>query len=1148
MMSGDQTQRTLKPLIRAQHDAVQPADNIWLSASAGTGKTQVLTARVIRLLLEEGVEPENLLCITFTKAGAAEMAERINQLLASWVQLDDHSLFRDLEAIGAMSGPTARQRASELFAKVLDAPGGGLQIVTIHSFCQSLLGSFPEEAGLVPGFKPVEGQEQQELQRQALASMVIAAEERGDRDLIRSLQDLSLAMGEEAALKFLYKCAAAPDAMDEIPDGQGATVWARRLAEVPFDGPVEAMLEAALADEIIDRVTIRSIAEMNLVWGRGNPDSRGGKRAELIYDWLALDAARRVAHFPVLCGCWSNSKGEPMVASKGYTPMEEAYSALALDMHNWTKSLADQVARAAYADRLASALLVGKQFAQFYATAKHERGVIDFDDMIRKTALLLGTSHMSDWVRYKLDRQIDHILVDESQDTNKAQWDIIDSISDDFFSGSGAKPELVRTIFSVGDFKQAIYGFQGTAPERYREAGERFEIKITNAGKTLERLTLSQSFRSTAPVLDFVNAVIATTGAENFGISEAIEDHYSIKPEVGMVELLAPVAAGATLDDSAANDNNDDEESWISDEKRLLAAKLADHAKALIDERPWLASQDRYLEPGDIMFLLRNRSELASLLVAQLHERGVPVAGIDRLRLAQPLVVQDMLAVIRFVLQPQDDLSLASILVSPIIGWSQEQLLEFGYRGDRRVSLWQHLREQETIASDIEPLRAILDKSDYVTVYDFLEDILSGSIGARRKFVARLGTEALVPIEEMLNTALHFQQQQGGGLQSFLGWFDRGEIEIKREGVGSANEVRVMTVHGAKGLQAPVVILADTTSDPGKKPDRSAELLIDDGRRVPLLPIRTSEQSGHLLEVVERQKRREMEEHRRLLYVAMTRAEERLIMGGSLGVSRKGEAPADSWYVALERGMMALGCTWEKDVRWGQAMRHIGTKGISGEPKAVSKPTNTSPTAAENPTWLFTQAPQESRPPRPLVPSRIEDDDFGDAPASLAMRAAAERGKLLHALFERITDPNSLSAAERWLEATVRDPEIDKGQLLDAVTAVITNPDWAAFFSPAARAEVPLAALVGDTVITGRIDRLVVESGLVRFVDFKTGRLVPDDESGVSKPYLRQMAHYAAALETIFPHHKIEASLLFSHAPRLITLSDSILAAHKPAS
>ncbi len=1150
-MSGDGTSHGLKPLIAAQLDAVRPGDNIWLSASAGTGKTQVLTARVIRLLLEENVEPENLLCITFTKAGAAEMAERINRLLASWVQADDELLFHDLDAIGAQANrdsPQVRQRASQLFAKVLDAPGGGLQIMTIHSFCQSLLGSFPEEAGLVPGFKPIEGPEQQELLRQALSSMVMAAEAAHDQELIRSLQSLSLTMGEDAALKFLHKCAAVPEVMAEIPEGQGATVWARRLAEISFDKPVETMLEAALADEQIDRVAIRSIAEQNLAWGKSNPDSRGGKRAQVIYDWLAMDATRRATHFAALHGCWSKADGDPLVASKGSTPLDDAYAALALELFAWTNGLMQQIARAAYADRLAGALLVGKRFAHFYADAKHERGVIDFDDMIRKTADLLGKSNMAEWVRYKLDRQIDHILVDEAQDTNKAQWDIIDALSDDFYSGLGRKPELVRTIFSVGDFKQAIYGFQGTAPEHYRNAGDMFEAKIEAAGQTLERLALSQSFRSTAPVLEFVNAVVETIGAENFGISDEIEEHYSQKTAVGLVELLQPVAAGAN-DEGAANDNGDDEESWITDEKRRLAEKLADQAKALIDERPWLASQDRYLEPGDIMFLLRSRGELASLLVAQLHERNVPVAGIDRLRLAQPLVVQDLLAVIRFVLQPEDDLSLACILMSPIIGWTQDDLLKFGYRGSRKIGLWQHLREQPDIADDIALLRNVLDAADYVTVYDFLEDILSGPISARRKFVARLGSEALVPIEEMLNTALQFQQQQGGGLQSFLGWFDRGDIEIKREGVGGAKEVRVMTVHGAKGLQAPVVILADTTSDPGAKPDRSSELLVDDGKRVPLLPIRSSEQSGHLLEVVEKQKQRELQEHRRLLYVAMTRAEERLIMGGSLGPRRRGAAPSDSWYTALESGMQALGCNWESDARWGQVIRHVGAEGATGRPEAdVKAIVESIGTAIEPPAWLFAPAPQESRPPRPLAPSRLDDDDYGDAPASLVLRAAAERGKLLHGLFERVTDAGSLEAAGRWLESTVRDPAINTQKLLDAARAVIANPEWTAFFSPAARAEVPLAAVVGDTVITGRVDRLVIEPGLVRLVDFKTGRSVPADENGVNVPFLRQMAHYVAALETIFPGSKVEASLLFTHAPKLITLSDAVLAPYKPAS
>ena len=338
--------KTLHPLISAQRSAVFPHDNIWLSASAGTGKTQVLTARVIRLLLENDVEPENLLCITFTKAGASEMADRINQLLALWVQLDDKILFHDLEAIGAEAGPEARRKARQLFAKVLDAPGGGLQILTIHSFCQSLLGSFPEEAGLVPGFKPVEGREQSELLDVALANLVLDAEGRGDTKIIDSLQELSLNMGEEGALRFLHRTVAAPDVMASIPDDAGAMVWARRLADVSFIGPVEDMLEAAFSDEHIPRAALQAVIDANLLWCDNKADSRGGKRAAALQDWLSRTPMERAIQLKELHSCWSTGKGEPQTSSKGHTPMNDAYALLAGEMFEWTNQLIGEVARA----------------------------------------------------------------------------------------------------------------------------------------------------------------------------------------------------------------------------------------------------------------------------------------------------------------------------------------------------------------------------------------------------------------------------------------------------------------------------------------------------------------------------------------------------------------------------------------------------------------------------------------------------------------------------------------------------------------------------------------------------------------------------------------------------------------------------------
>ena len=1139
--------KPLHPLIPAQGSAVAPSDNIWLSASAGTGKTQVLTARVIRLLLESDVEPENLLCITFTKAGASEMADRINQLLASWVQLDGTSLSSDLKAIGADYGPEARNKARQLFAKVLDAPGGGLQILTIHSFCQSLLGSFPEEAGLVPGFKPIEGREQRELLDTALANLVIGAEERRDVDIIANVQELSLSMGEEATLRFLHRTAAAPDVMASIPDGAGAVIWARRLADVNFAGPVDAMLQAAFSEENIPRAGLQTIIDANLLWCKNKADSRGGKRAAALQDWLSSSPAERAQNITELHFCWSTKDGESQHSSKGFTPVDDAYAVLALEMFQWTNQLIGEVARAQYADRLARALMVGKEFAAQYGKAKHAIGAVDFDDMIRRTAALLKHGNMADWVRFKLDRQIDHILVDEAQDTNAAQWDIISALSDDFYSGMGVKPDTIRTLFAVGDFKQAIYGFQGTAPERYADAGTDFGARIAESGSELNQLTLSQSFRSTGPILDFVNALIEEIGPENFGLTGQIATHYSEKPNIGMVELLEPICAKANTEDESTA--SEDEEDWFSDEKRKLAEKLADHAKALIDEKPWLVSQGRHLQPGDIMFLLRSRGDMASMLVAQLHERNVPVAGIDRLRLLQPLVVQDLLAAIKFVLQPNDDFGLACLLVSPIIGWSQDKLLQYGYVGDRKGSLWQHIRDRPELAEDVTLLRDMLVMADFTTVYHFLEQILSGPIGARRKLTARLGSEVLVPIEEMLNSALQFEQQQGGGLQKFISWFDRGDTEIKREGDSSSKEVRIMTVHGAKGLQAPVVILADVTSDPTKKPDQSVELLMDEGHRTPLLPIRKAEKSGRLQDIIEMQKTRELQEHKRLLYVAITRAEERLIMAGSLGISRKGEPPAESWCAAIQKGMVALGCNWEEDARWGRVMRHIGSDGVTLVQTQESVDNSEQAKASLSvPHWLFAPAPAEQRPPRPLVPSRLDDDDYGDAPASAAMRKAATRGKLIHAMLERITDDVSLQKAEQWLKAQAPDADLDQVKLLTEIRAIVCDPRWAAFFGPSARAEVPLVAVVGETVINGRIDRLVVEPGLVRAVDFKTGRQVPREETDVPVAHLRQMGHYKAALQIIFPGSRIEVSLLFTHALRFMPLSDNILAAHYPAS
>ncbi len=1125
-------------LTAAQQGAVEPAANVWLSASAGSGKTQVLSARVIRLLLA-GAKPEEILCLTFTKAAAAEMAERINRKLASWVQMKEPLLAAELRAIGADYSRDNLPAARKLFAEILDAPGGGLQIMTIHAFCQSLLGSFPEEAGIMPGFEPLDDRTKAELQREVLAQISREADETGDRAVPESLHRLGLERGEDGAWAFLQRCAAAVETMRQLPEGQGLLQFVRNNLGIGFDGSTDDVMASLCDDASIDLVSIRTVRDINLEWGKDT----GLKRAAKISQWLELSLVERGRSITLLHSCWTKNDGEPMVSTKGHTPQHDHYSAIALSLHQWTKKLCEMYALASYADRLASALFAGKAFALRYEALKRSRGLVDFDDLIAKASDLLTTSGMNAWVRYKLDRRIDHVLVDEAQDTNAKQWNIIKALTEDFFAGEGAKEGKSRTIFAVGDFKQAIYGFQGTDPARYREAGEYYAARLEEQEGNLQFLTLSQSFRSTQPILQLVNAVVAQLGHERFGLAESIDDHISQKPDIGSIELLEPVTAESAVENG---DGEGDEEKWLGPEKRELAAVLAQKIKDLIDEQPVLASTKKPLTPGDIMVLFRKRTEVTSLLVARLHALGVPVAGIDRMQIGEQLAVQDLVSAIRFVLQPQDDLSLACLLVSPLIGWSQDDLLRHGYRSER-VSLWHHIRNNKDIAAELQPLHDMLAAADFTTPYRFLEEILSGATAGRKKFATRLGAEVLVPIEEFLNLAIEFEQSRGGTLQQFLDWFERNSSEIKRERLTGSNEVQIMTVHGAKGLQAPVVILADMTVDPGQSgKDPNSSLPLDDGGALPLLRIDKESRVGCLDDLESAREAKELNEHYRLLYVALTRAEERLIMAGSLGAKKA--AKPECWYAAVEQAMDALGCTTVNDPK-GRLVRIV--EGQAGTSVAGDRKPQTASTGAELPVpeWLSQPAWPEARPPRPLAPSQLDDSDVGDRPAEQVMRHAAERGKLVHGLIERIDADRMAHFAEdaaRWLKARDREGQHDHLAIISQVQSLVQDVRWQDLFSSQAKAEIPIAAVVGETVITGRIDRLLVDEHYVRIVDFKTSRRVPKDVAGVNLSELRQMAHYVAAVERIFPGRKVSAALLYTHAPLMMELPLEALAPHKP--
>ena len=1118
--------------------AVDPQVHASVSASAGSGKTQVLTARVLRLLLQ-GARPESILCLTFTKAAAAEMANRIGARLAAWVRLKDSELAADLLALGESNDPRTRQRARQLFARVLDCPGG-LKIQTIHAFAQSLLAAFPAEAGITPGFQPIEGRAEQELVRRTLADLMADAEASGDSGLTSDVQILSRRLGEMGAVDYLQACARKPEVMSALGPREEIAPMIRLLMDLPEES-VEEYIVHHCGDDRFDCDLLRAVADANRRWGAKS----GLGHAEVIDDWLALSPIERAAALRDLRKVVLTDK-DTLRVSSGQSNAEPHYEAQAGRLANLISELLQIQNGAKLAGDIAAGLRAGQAFAQAYTRAKRAAGVADFNDLIDWTRKLLSTPGMGDWVRYKLDREVDHVLVDEAQDTNPAQWEIIGQVVDEYFSGLSESEERHRTLFMVGDLKQAIYGFQGTDPKRFEKAREEFRRRsdeLRDSEDTLDLfkrrtrqfrdVSIAASFRSAQPVLDVVDAVIDELGAEALALAGRPPRHVAFHGErSGQVELWQPFAP------EFEPEGDEGEETWVSLRARQYADALAERIRDMVEEAPYLPSTKRALTPGDILVLVRSRGELASLIVARLFSAGVPVAGVDRLHLHEPLAVQDLLAAVKFAVQPNDDLSLACLLVSPLIGWGQDQLRALAY--PRRGSLWRELRERAAeFPEAYEILSELLRIADFTTPSVFLETILSGPMLGRRKLYSRLGMAARDPIDELLNSALEFERNETASLDRFLAWFSRGTVDVQRDPGRPGNEVRVMTVHGAKGLEAPVVILADATADPSRlgRTPITLDFEICPGGAAPLLRPKKDERRPPFEERILAEEKRDLEEHWRLLYVALTRAADRLIVAGVAPKPKKdgSEArPANCWHVAVERALVALNAMPAIQGQWGTGMVY----GSAGSARGKARGEKASVPPVVIPSWATSPAPPEARPPRPLAPSAIAVDDASAPPPSEAMRAAALRGIWIHQLLERLpaVEPAMRTdSADRWLEraAGLGDAAV-RAEIVEQVCGIIGDPRFSALFGDGSLGEAPLAATLPDgRVIAGTVDRLLVEDDRVAVIDFKTGR-VPATAADVPNGHRAQMEAYAQALRVIFPGRKIRASLLYTAGPKLI--------------
>jgi ATP-dependent helicase/nuclease subunit A len=1128
-------------VLLVQREASDPSVSAWVSANAGSGKTHVLAQRVIRLLLE-GTDPGKILCLTFTKAAAANMANRVFTTLAKWTTLDDAALDREIHDVGARSDGERRAAARRLFACALETPGG-LKIQTIHGFCARLLQQFPFEAHVAARFRVLDETQQRQLLERLRLSVLLEAAAKPDGALGRALAAATTAASDFAFKDALDEAIGKRDEVMAFVDAVGGIDGIRpHLAQSLGVSAADSIeeIEREIVDGPLNRVADWSAVADACAEGSSQDQDQSARLRRAID---AVGTERVDKYLSVFITDKGAARGSIMTAASRKKYPDLAHRLVQEQAR--VIALRDRRRAAAVRDRTAALLKIAVEIIARYRAEKDRSGLLDYDDLIDKTRALLDRVEAA-WVHYKLDLGIDHLLIDEAQDTSEKQWAIVNKLVSEFTAGIGARGTLERSVFAVGDEKQSIFSFQGAALEAFADVGRQFGRAYREASLPFLSLEFKHSFRSLQVVLDAVDKVFARPEAfAGLSTDKAPTAHTAVREHAaGFVELW----------DLIEPDDKPEVEAWDAPfdttSEANPRAKLARMIAGSI--RTWMAHEtvgsgsDRHVvRPGDILILVRQRGPLFEAIIRALKDAAIPVAGADRLILTEHIAVMDLLVLADAILLEQDDLALATVLKSPLFGLSEDEL--FALAWNRPRSLRAALREQHPDIA--RTLDALATAARSATPFGFYANLL-GAGGGRRRFVGRLGTEANDALDEFLNLALDYESRETPSLQGFVAWMRTASADIKRDMEIARDEVRVMTVHGAKGLEAPIVILADTTTPPTGPPQYQPRLLALQGGGAPAcfawMPNRNDE-----IEPITRARVNAAtaveNEYRRLLYVAMTRAADRLVVCGALG---KQAMPPGCWYQLVQDGLTASELLVEETADHGDGrvlrFRTTPRQSTAPAPSEISQMT-----LALEPAWLNASLPTEPAIDAVLAPSSAmppRDPQSRDSAGAAARNAAFLRGVLVHRLLQSLPDvppERRASVAQQFLLRAGRDLIAEHDALVAEIIRLLDDARFKPLFAPGSRAEVPIVGRLTvagrSQIVSGQIDRLVVTPDAVLIGDYKTDRPAPQRSADVPLGYLRQLALYRALLTRIYPGRSVRAALIWTDVPNLMELSEDAL-------
>ena len=1100
-----------------QIQAARPSTSTWLSANAGSGKTRVLTDRVARLLLND-VQPQHILCLTYTKAAAGEMQNRLFERLGKWAMLSDACLTKALTELGddGTIDPARLAHARTLFARALETPGG-LKIQTIHSFCASLLRRFPLEAGVSPQFAEMEDRAAELLRAEIVDEIADGKQAHLIDAIARYATDTDLDSLTKAIIN-KRDAFAKPRNLDNLLEVFG-------LPKGFTDADLKAQVFLGGEAELLQRLASAMQA--------GTPtNAKNGKKLGAITNPSVADLPLLENQF--LFGATSANPFSAKLESFPSKPIQKEHPELIEKLVPFmlrVESSRPKRLGLLAAQKSHALHQFAKVFLPEYARRKQIGGWLDFDDQILKARQLLNDPAVAAWVLYRLDGGIDHILVDEAQDTSPAQWDVIEKLAQEFTSGLGARPDVERTIFVVGDKKQSIYSFQGADPDAFDRMQSEFGKRLQDSNLVLEDLTLEFSFRSSTAILQLVDLVFANQPEAGF---RKDAQHRAFKSDLpGRVDLW-PVVAKVDEDTDRVWTDPVDRQSE-QHHNVVLAERIAESIKAMIDNEATVPVdgpkpgifEKRAVRAGDFLILVQRRSDLFAEIIRACKTAKLPIAGADRLKVGAELAVKDLAALLNFLVTPEDSLALATALKSPLFGWSEQDLFDLAHRRDGQY-LWRALRDRaKEFPETMGIIGDLRNQTDFLRPFDLIERILTRHKG-RQNLLGRLGPEAEDGIDALLSQALAYERSDVPSLTGFLIWMETDNLDVKRQ-MGSAGDlIRVMTVHGAKGLESPIVILPDTGP---RRPPPNNEIMVSD--ETPLWRTNAAEIPDALKKVQDETRQKQMNERLRLLYVALTRAEKWLIVAAAGDLDKQG----NSWYQMVEAAMIDANAE-PTEINGEQILRLS-----HADWDQLDRQNEVSETVQSDvlPYLFATQPPVEEPVSLTLNPS-----DLGGAKAlpgddGLDEEAAKLRGSQIHLLLEHLPDFPQQDWPTITYHLLADTTEINRTSLLSEVRKSLTDSDLSHIFKPAALAEVPVTASINGQQVYGVIDRLLIKDDTVLAVDFKSNATVPDDPQSCPEGVLRQMGAYAHALAQIYPNHRIETAILWTRNATMMQLSHDLV-------